>query len=244
MSEIIGEGEVRRFYKSAAAVECGNSPGGWLLELDGRPIRTPLKKTFSVPTQALALRICEEWNEQGEKIVPASMPLTGLANAAIDRIEPDSQVFIDQLTGYASSDLLCYWAAEPEDLVKRQRDLWQPVLDWVSETFGARFAVTNGILPIDQPSEVFDAIGSSFKEQDAYTLAGLVDLAGALKSVILALAVWRGRLSPDDAFEAANLDELHQEERWGMDKEALERREIIHQDVKSSAEFLGLLDMA
>jgi len=242
MSEIIREGVIGRFFETAVAVRSDSPDDGWRIELDGRVVKTPLGKPYLVPTAALADGIAGEWNAQGEKIVPASMPLAGLANAAIDKIAMEPQVFIDQLVGYARSDLLCYWAEAPDDLVARQRGVWQPVLDWARENMEARFIATTGVLPIEQPQETLKVIADLLGGITAHHLTGLVDLAGRMNSVLLALAVWKGRLGADEAFNTAYLDDIFQEEQWGEDTDAIHRRSVIRAEILSTAGFLVLLD--
>lgn len=238
MSEIVGEGEARRFYDTVTSAPVG---GGWSIELDGRVVKTPLGETFLSPTRELADVVVAEWDAQDEKVIPASMPVASLCNAAIDRIAPDRPVFIGQLRSYAASDLLCYWAEQPEDLVTRQRDLWQPILDWAVDTYGAEFIATAGIIPVDQPETALDAVTSVFEGMSSYELTGMVDLAGRLNSVLLALALWEDRIDEAAAFQAAFLDELFQEEQWGEDREAVQRRAGIRDEMSSTVKFLSLL---
>lgn len=242
MSEIIGEGETGRFFETAVAVRCDVPDDGWCIELDRRVVKTPLGKPFFVPTSALASGIAAEWNAQGEKIAPATMPLTSLANASIDKIAPDANRFVEQLVGYARSDLLCYWADGPDDLVARQKNTWQPVLDWVCEDLGAEFIVTTGIIPVEQPQDALNVISELLCGTTAFRLTGLVDLAGRMTSVLLALAVWKGRVNAGEAFDAAYLDEVFQEEQWGKDRDAVQRRSVIRNEILSTARFLELLD--
>jgi chaperone required for assembly of F1-ATPase len=58
----------------------------------------------------------------------------------------------------------------------------------------------------------------------------------------VALAIAEGRLSAEDAFAAAQLDELYQLERWGEDPIAIRRHEGIRQDIGAGARFLALLE--
>ncbi len=241
MSEIIGEGEIGRFFETAAAVRSEPPGDDWRIELDGRVVKTPMGKPLVVPSSALADGIAGEWNAQGEKIILPSMPLAGLTNAAIDKIAPNRHHFTAQLVGYARSDLLCYWAEGPDDLVLRQRDAWQPVLDWAHETLGAHFATTAGVIPVEQPQETLDTITGHLTDISDFHLAGLMDLAGRMNSVLLALAVWKEHLGALDAFEAAYLDDVFQEEQWGEDNDAVHRRSIIRDEILSTSEFLTLL---
>lgn len=239
MSEIIGEGEARRFYEAAKAVPEGTS---WIIQLDGRTVKTPGGETFLVPALELADAVASEWNQQGDKVIPASMPLTSLCNAAIDRIGPSREKFANQVVDYADSDLLCYWAEAPDDLVHRQYTVWKPVLDWAADEFGTPFETTAGIIPIEQPREALEAIRKVIQPISDYCLTGVVDLGGRLNSTLLAIAVWKRYLSANEAFHAAFLDEVFQEEQWGEDDEAIQRREGIREEINATARYLMLLD--
>jgi len=242
MSGIIGEGEIGRFFEAAIAVPSQSADGHWQIELDGRVVKTPLGHPFVVSSSALAAGIAEEWNAQGDKIVPATMPLASLSNAAIDKINPESAHIIEQLVGYARSDLLCYWAEAPADLVQRQRDEWQPVLEWSETALGARFISTTGIIPVEQPAPALDTVAQILGEASSFHLTAVVDLAGRMNSVLLALAVWKRHLTAEKAFNSAYLDDIFQEEQWGADEEAVDRRSNIRNEISHAAEFLRLLD--
>ena len=230
--------KAQRFYETAATVE---SDGNWSIQLDGRPVRTPGGVPLQVPYKKLGQAMAQEWDAQGDHINPATMPLCGLANAAIDRIATDRAVFIDQLSHYAKSDLICYWADEPADLVKRQAEAWQPLLNWAGSALGAHLSATSGIIHVDQPAEAIQAITAQVEGLNDFELAAVTDMATSLSSVVMALAVYHGQLSVATAFDAAMIDEHYQAEKWGDDKEALDRQRQIKADVTATATFLELI---
>jgi len=237
MTEMIHRG-LRRFYKTAQA-GC-TEDGLFTILLDGKPVRTPAKRALAVPTLALAEAVAAEWAAQGEKILPATMPLTRLANTALDRPTGQKEEVVAELVRYAGSDHLCYWAQSPDDLVERHKTHWQPILDWATTYLDASFAVIQGIVPQPQPHAALKAVQKALEAMDVFRLTAVHSLAGAFQSVLLALAVDAGRLDPDQAFTLSQIDETYQIEQWGEDEEAAERRDAIHEDVRDSAEFLRL----
>lgn len=214
-----------------------------VVRLDGRPIRTPSKAELAVPHAVLAEAIAEEWNAQGETLVLDDMPLTQLANSAIDRVIPQREIMIGEVMRFAETELLCYHAAEAEEaeLAARQARVWLPLLDWARQRYDAPLRHTAGLMPVEQPSEALRALQSAVAELDGWRLTALQAAAAPLGSLVLALALVDGRLNPEEAFQAAYLDELFQMERWGTDAEAQARLERQRKDITDAARFLGLL---
>jgi chaperone required for assembly of F1-ATPase len=225
---------VKRFYKTAEARD------GAIL-LDGRPVRTPARAALVLPNPALADAVVAEWTAQGEDILPASMPLTGLANAAIDRVASDPATFAAGLAEYAKGDLLCYRAEGPDSLVAAQVAAWDPPLDWARARYDVHFAITTGIVHVDQPAETIARLGAAVAARDAFTLAGLSPLVTISGSLVLSLMVTERAIDPDAAFDTAHLDELWQVGRWGEDALATEARENRRRDFNAAARYVGLL---
>jgi len=228
----------KRFYKEAASAPADE---GFTVLLDGRRLKTPARKSLYLPTEGLATALAEEWGRQGEHIDPFAMPLTRLANTAIDRVEPQRAAVIDETVKFADTDLLCYRAEFPEALARRQHAAWQPLLDWAEAEYGARLAVTAGILPVAQPPEAFERLRVRVAELDDFALSGLQNAVSLFGSLILGLAVLRGRVDDASAFEAAHLDEAFQAEQWGEDAEAAQRLAQRRAELAETGRFLRLL---
>lgn len=228
---------MKRFYKQADAQR---DEAGWAVTLDGRPIRTPAKAKLVVPTDALARAIAEEWQAQGETIEPASMPLTGLANAAIDRVGPGREAFIDELAAYAESDLLCYRAEHPADLVAVQRAGWDPLIDWASKRYGIRFEQVEGLMHRPQPPETVHALRAALEARDDFALTPMQPLVTISGSLVIALALAENAISVDQAWSAGQLDELYQAEKWGEDDLAAKSRANRRAAFDAAARFLDL----
>ena len=230
---------MKRFYREVTI-----APGehGHRVLLDGRPMRTPARQVLALPTPKLAEAIVAEWRSQAETIRPEAMPLTRLASTAIDRMPAQRQAAIDEVLAYADTDLVCYRAAEPFELVRRQQHAWQPMIDWVSGAYDVKFAVTTSILPLAQPAELRECLRSRLEELGDWPLVGVHAATTALGSLILGLCLLHGRLDADAALAASLLDELFEIERWGSDVEAERRHEVLRRDVAAAAQFLRELD--
>jgi len=195
---------------------------------------------LDLTTGALARAIAAEWSAQGDEIRPQSMPLTGLANAAIDRMGADRESVCQQALKFAAADLLCYRAGDSEELAERQQALWQPLLEWAGDTYGARLNVTSGIVHVDQPGEALEALRVAVEALDDFQLAALSCAVPALGSLVLALALLNGRIGAEEAFQASQLDETYQAEKWGEDEAAAARAQALKGDIEAAAEFLEL----
>ena len=230
---------VRRFYQ---AVEVTEQDGRFVLSLDGRGARTPGRNPLAAHSRALMLEVAAEWERQRETIDPAEMPLTRLLNSAIDGVAHTMAETRADILRYAGSDLLCYRAEEPDTLVERQAHAFDPVLRWAAESLGARFNVTTGIVHVAQPHAALAAMSAALDAyDDPAALAALSVMTTLTGSALLALAVARGLLSPENAWRAAHVDEDFQAERWGADVEAMARREARRREFEAAAIVVALM---
>jgi chaperone required for assembly of F1-ATPase len=228
---------LKRIYKTVAVAETDT---GFAVHLDGRPVRSPARRELTLPNRALAEAVAAEWEAQGETVDPRSMPIMSLAATSADRVETQREHVIDTIAGYAGSDLLCYRAESPEDLVRLQSGTWQPLLDWCADTFAARFKVTTGIMPVPQDPSALRAIRDAVSGHDAPAITALHEMTTITGSVVIGLAILEGRLDAEEGIAAAQLDDRFQMERNGEDEEALERLANMRADILAAAEFLRL----
>ena len=233
---------VQRFYKAVTvgAAELAAGPAFRIL-LDNRAVRTPGRAEGLLPTRAVAEAVAGEWAAQHDVLDPQSMPLTGLAWTALDRVRPARAEIVEAVAAYAAHDLLCYRAEGPVDLAARQQALWQPLLDWLALTFDAPLAVTAGIVSVEQPPAALAALTRAVAAHDDFALAALSAATAATGSLAIALALVEGRISSEGAFAAARLDESYQMERWGDDAEAARRRAAIRAELAAVERFVALL---
>jgi chaperone required for assembly of F1-ATPase len=229
---------MKRFYKDAAVSEAER---GFEIRLDGQPVKTPAREALVLPTQKLADAIASEWNAQGEKIDPRSMPFTGLANAAIDRVAPDPAAFARSLALFGESDLLCYRADKPQMLIAHQAEHWDPLLIWARRRFDIEFEVVSGIIHRPQPAGTVERLGRAVAARTSFELAALAPLVTISGSLIVALALAECAVDLGTAWAAASLDEAWQLEQWGSDAEAEAVLEARRDEFAAGFRFLQLL---
>ena len=208
----------KRFYGEAGLAE---SEGGHRLVLDGRGANTPGRRPLAVPSRALGEALAAEWAAQGETIDPRTMPLTRLVNTAIDGVADRRAEVAADLGAFAATDLVAYRAGSPERLVAEQSAAWDPLVAWAGETLGARLFLAEGVMHVEQPEGSVAALRAAVDSvDDPFRLAALHTLTTLTGSLVIGLAVLHGRLSPDEAWAAAHVDETYQASVWGPDAEA------------------------
>lgn len=223
----------KRFYETASATP---KDGGFVLTLDGRPARTPAGSPLAVPTEALAQALVAEWQGVGEFIDPAAMPITRIVNSALDGVAREVEAVREEIVKYAGSDLLCYRAGDPQSLAAEQMASWDPVLDWVRDHWDVRFSLAEGVMFVAQSETTLAAVRERVAEVPApLRLAGLHVMTTLTGSALLALAVLHGRLSAEEAWAAAHVDEDHQIRAWGSDAEAMARRDRRWKEMRAAA---------
>jgi len=229
----------RRFYEKASSAAAAD--GGFVVLLDGKPARTPTGRVLAAPRAALAQAIAEEWRAQREEIDPATMPLTRLANSIIDGVFDRANAVAAEVKKYLASDLVCYRATSPQNLIERQARHWDPIVAWAAATLGARFLVTDGVIHIAQPNAAL-AAASTAVPQDAWRLGAVHAATTLTGSALIALALAAGYLSVDEAWTAAHVDEDWNMEQWGRDDIALERRAFRFAEFRAAATALLVVD--
>jgi chaperone required for assembly of F1-ATPase len=229
---------IKRFYQDSSAEP---RDGAFAILLDGKAIKTPGGRPLCVPAARLAEAVVAEWRAQGDQILPSTMPMTQLASTALDRVGPERGHIVAQLMNYAGTDLLCYRALSPADLVARQNASWQPLLDWAAQVLDAPLLTTTGLSAVAQPDASLAALQRHVEACDHWRLTAIQSATAAMGSLVLGLALAEGRLDPEGAFQASQLDETYQIELWGEDWEAADRRAELRGDMEAAARFLDLI---
>lgn len=227
----------RRFWTAASAVPV---EGGFAVHLDGRPVRTPLKAPLILPTLGLAQAVAAEWQAQEGTVKPETMPFTRTANSAIDKVAVQQDEVAAMLAAYGGSDLLCYRAEGPPELIARQAAAWDPILDWAAATLDAPLVATYGVMHVEQPVESLAALQTCVSQMTAFQLSAFHDLVAISGSLVLALAVTRGRLGAEEAWTLSRVDEDWQISLWGEDEEAAEIAALKREAFLQADRFYGL----
>lgn len=233
----MSEWKAKRFWKEARVTE---TEKGYSVELDGRPVKTPLKSALTLPSRAMAEAVAAEWDAQEGEIKPVSMPVTRAANAAIDKVAVQHKEVAEMIAAYGDSDLLCYRAESPQELVARQAAAWDPLLDWADETFGARLIPVEGVMHAPQNPKALDRLAAQVHEMDPYRLTAFHDLVGISGSLIIGLAAIREVEDIGTLWRLSRIDETWQEEQWGIDEEARVQAAVKETDFYAAKRFHDL----
>ncbi|MBI1415618.1 MAG: ATPase [Limimaricola sp.] len=225
----------RRVWTAAKVLP---APGGWTVHLDDKPVMTPARAPLVVPTPAMAEAIAAEWQAQDKVVDPRTMPVTRMANSALDKVAPSHAAVVAHLAAYGETDLLCYRAETPAELAARQAEAWDPLLDWAAEALGARLRVGVGVLPVMQDRAALDRLSARVAAHDTFALTGLHDLVALSGSLVLGLAVAEARLEADAAWVLSRLDEDWQIAQWGEDDEATASAQARRDGFVTAARFL------
>lgn len=229
----------KRFYQDVAAVD---TVDGFVIQLDGRPVRTPGKALLALPSRNAAELVVAEFAAQQEVIDPVSMPVLRIVNSAIDGVAPDMQAVLEDVIRYCGSDLVCYRSDAPQALVERQAAAWDPVLGWARSALGAQFYLAEGVMHVTQPQGSLDAVGAWLRQrQNPFWLASIHVLTTLTGSALLALAAEAGALSSDQTWAAAHVDEEWNIEKWGEDDEAVARRQARYHDFSAAISLIRAL---
>ena len=220
----------KRFWKTALVEE---QESGFAVLLDGRSVKTPARTTLVVPTKKLADAIVAEWQAQGDIIDPLSMPFTRTSNAALDKVMGQMSEVFDHMAEYGETDLLCYRASSPQELVERQAVAWDPLLAWAKDTFDAPLDVAQGVMYVDQPAQSLENLKAQLTQLSVFEISGIYDLVCLSGSLIAALAVTHKYKPASDVWDLCRVDEFWQQEQWGVDEEArvaesAKRSEFLH----------------
>jgi chaperone required for assembly of F1-ATPase len=229
---------MRRFWKDVALEQ---SSFGYAVRLDGRPVKTPARNELALPTRQLADAVVAEWEAVEKTVDPMRMPMTGFANAAIDRVGPERATFVEAISAYGATDLFCYRAGTGEPLAARQAEVWEPWLDWARKRYDIAFTVVEGIMPQPQPPETMIRLKAAVASRGTFELAAMAKLAHLSGSLVATLAVVERAGAADALWAAACLDEIWQEELWGEDYFATKNRNDREAEFMQAPRFLDLL---
>jgi chaperone required for assembly of F1-ATPase len=230
---------MKRFYKTVAADQ--SDDGSFTVTLDARSLSSPAKRPLRLPTRALAEAIAAEWDARAEEIDPSSMAMMSFAATVTDRVTPQRAHVVEEIAGFGGSDLLCFLAEGPDELVARQVSRWTPWRERVETRLAIRLAVTSGVMPVRQADETLAAFRRAVDAHDDWSLAPLHTATSVTGSLMLALAVMDGDLGAEEAFELSQIDEAFQVEKWGLDREAELRRRGLLAEMRAVDRFRRLL---
>jgi chaperone required for assembly of F1-ATPase len=230
----MSEWAAKRFWTDTNVVQVGE---GFAIHLDARPVRTPAKAPLILPSQAMADAVAAEWEAQGDKIDPLTMPYTRSANAAIDKVTSQKAEVVEMIAAYGDSDLICYRADSPQGLVARQAAGWDPLVDYAATELGAPLVLVTGVMHLPQDPESLQSLTDHVAALDPFQLTAFHDLVSLSGSLIMGFAAIRGYASPTDLWDLSRIDEQWQIEQWGEDELAMEQAGLKRAAFLHAAQF-------
>ncbi|MCY4099410.1 MAG: ATPase [Rhodobacteraceae bacterium] len=233
----MNEWAARKFWEDVRITELSE---GFGITLDGKYAMTPGKNPLIVPHFSLAEKICVEFQDQGQKIDPTTMPFTRRANTTIDRISDSKGEIVNSLLNYGHTDLVSYRANSPPDLVKWQSDHWDPVIAWLEKQLSIRMKINHGIIPFDQESQIIDAFAEKIETLDNFSLCGFSELVPLLGSLVLSFAYLYGFGNKDQIWRLSRIDEEWQEKKWGKDEQAQQVSQSHYEEYLVACFFVDL----
>lgn len=227
----------KRFWTDATVTD---ADGGFTVLLDKRAVKTPAKAPLILPTEVMAQAIAEEWQAQTDKIDPNTMPVTRSANAALDKVRIQHAEVADMIAAYGDSDLLCYRADSPEELVARQAETWDPYLVWAEEALGAKLEPRTGVIHAGQDAASLARLSEAVHAFDPFELTAFHDLVALTGSLILGFAAERTWAESSSIWSASRVDENWQIEQWGEDEEAQATEQVKKRSFEDALRFIQL----
>lgn len=145
---------------------------------------------------------------------------------------------VDNICRFLDVDTLLFWD-EKEDLSAYQIKYWQPLLHKLKTEFGLDMQTTTGLLLTENEKNTkkFSHILQSMSNKE---LTGCFLAASELKSVLLGLLFAKQKISAAEAFQAAYLEEIYQNQFWGEDVAALNARKKSKELLENIEEYLKL----
>lgn len=234
---------MKRIYKTVAVHDTGK---GFEIHLDGRPARMPGGDVLCAPSQPLAQAIAGEWDAQDKDILPDTMPLTQILTTALDRVASERRNIMKPLMAYLDTDLLCYRTTQP-GIAKRQATVWDPCLDWFHAQYQIALRITDDLQALRQPDRAHDIVRSVLNDMDLYTFTVTQIVTDLTGSLVLGMAFADNAITPEQAYEAANVDEIYKseiynEDFYGIAPNQQKRNEAMQRDLDAAHKFLHLLD--
>ncbi|CAO3696114.1 unnamed protein product [Umbelopsis ramanniana] len=215
------ERTMKRFWKKASIKL---EDGKYVVQLDGRNLRTPSKNKILLPAERkqLAQLLAAEWDGQHSNLKPHSLPLTSLLSRAIDGLDvgaaEDPSIrpqVVDKLMSYLDTDTICFHEDFPEVLVQLQHQHWKPILQWIEKQYDVELKVTDGIFQVQQPQETKDTLRKLVNDMDPLELAALERAVISSKSFLIGLALVKRGITIEQAAQAAHVEVNSQIDRWG-----------------------------
>ena len=209
--------------------------------LDKRILKTPMQKDLIFSNYKIAKETALEWDIDEKEINTENMVFYGLISTAIDKISNDKVSYIDNVLGFINTDLICYRADKPNELIDLQNSSWNPIISFIKKYIDVELKFFIGVMPSKQSLEIFNRLKTlinSFSDIEISALHRMTNLTG---SIFISICILKGDVLKNEAFELSFLDELYQAKNWGVEQESLDKRDKIAKELNRIISFVELI---
>ena len=230
---------MKKFWEIVSIIKI--SSNSFRIMLDKKILQTPLKKELILPNLNLAQEILKEWDQDSKNVNTESMIFYSLISTSLDKIIDNKNLYINDILNYIDTDLICYRAKNPKELVELQKNKWDPIILLIEGYIGTKVQVFQGILPKKQKATVHGHLNNLINQFDIFEISALHRITNITGSIFLSLCVIKKDISKNEVFELSFLDELWQAENWGFDEESSQKRKELSVELNRSIYFLDCL---
>ena len=209
--------------------------------LDKRILKTPMQKDLIFSNYKIAKETSLEWDIDEKEINTENMVFYGLISTAIDKISNDKVSYIENVLGFINTDLICYRADGPNELVDLQNSSWNPIISFIKKYIDVELKFFIGVMPSKQSLEIFNRLKTlinSFSDIEISALHRMTNLTG---SIFISICILKGDVLKNEAFALSFLDELYQAKNWGIEQESLDKRDKIAKELNRIISFVELI---
>ena len=209
--------------------------------LDKRILKTPMQKDLIFSNYKIAKETALEWDIDEKEINTENMVFYGLISTAIDKISNDKVSYIENVLGFINTDLICYRADGPNELVDLQNNSWNPIISFIKKYIDVELKFFIGVMPSKQSLDIFNRLKTlinSFSDIEISALHRMTNLTG---SIFISICILKGDVLKNEAFELSFLDELYQAKNWGIEEESLDKRDKIAKELNRIISFVELI---
>jgi len=227
---------MKKFWKKVSIKKI--SSNSFQIMLDERILQTPLKRELVLPNLSLTQEIVKEWDQDVKNINTESMIFYSLISTSLDKVIDNRNLYIGDILSYIDTDLICYRAENPKELVELQKNKWDPIILLIEKYIGDKIQIFHGVLPKKQHSTIHVRLNNLINQFDIFKISALHRITNITGSIFLSLCVLKKDISKNKVFELSFLDELWQAENWGFDEETSQKRKKISTELNKSIFFL------
>jgi len=231
---------MKKFWKKIEIRQ--SSSKNFYLLLDNKKLTTPMKKELVLPSEILVNEVLREWDQNSDNINIDDLVFYGVLSTAIDKVNLEKDAYVNDIIDFIDTDLICYRAESPNDLIALQNKSWNPILLLIEKYIDVKIKVFKGIMPSNQDQKVHTEIKKLISNLSDVQISVLHRITNLIGSIFLSLCILKKDLLKEDAFECSFLDELWQAKNWGHEEDASIKRNKIRLELNRLIHFVNCIE--